>query len=29
MRRVTRAAEEAVAGGGRMLTGGDAVDRDG
>jgi alpha-ketoglutaric semialdehyde dehydrogenase len=29
MRRVTQAAEEAVAGGGRMLTGGDVVDRDG
>ena len=29
MRRVTQAAEEAVAGGGRLLTGGDAVDRDG
>ena len=29
MRRVTDAAEEAVARGGRMLTGGDAVDRDG
>src|SRR4029453_19204563 len=29
MRRVTQAAEEAVAGGGRVLTGGDVVDRDG